>query len=132
MFDRVRAAGMDVWFHTDGHVNDILGDLIETGVNVVNCQVAAMGHEWIRGNARGKVAFRTDIDRQFILPFGTPAQVKEEVQRTFEACGTAEGGIVACGEIGPDVPLENVRALYEAFGEYDPVKRGQGTDGQDF
>jgi uroporphyrinogen decarboxylase len=124
MFDRVRAAGMDVWFHTDGFVNDILGDLIEIGVNVVNCQVAAIGHEWIRNNARGKVAFRTDIDRQFILPFGTPAQVKEEVQRTFEACGTAEGGIVACGEIGPDVPLENIRAMYEAFGEYDPVKRG--------
>jgi uroporphyrinogen decarboxylase len=122
MFDRVRAAGMDVWFHTDGHVNDILGDLVEIGVNVLNCQVAAIGHEWIRCNARGKVAFRTDIDRQFILPFGTPAQVKEEVQRTFEACGTADGGLVACGEIGPDVPLENIRAMYEAFGEYDPVR----------
>ena len=38
---------------------------------------------------RGKVAFRTNIDRQHVMPFGSPAQVKEEVHRTFEACGTA-------------------------------------------
>ena len=27
-------------------------------------------------------------------------------------------GIIACGEVGPDVPLENIRAMYEAFREY--------------
>ena len=36
---------------------------------------------------RGKVAFRTDIDRQRVLPVASPTEVKEEVQRTFEACG---------------------------------------------
>jgi hypothetical protein len=74
-----------------------------------------VGHDWIAANARGKLAFRTDIDRQFIMPFGTPVQVEEEVQRVFEACGTPQGGIVACGEVGPDVPLANIRAMYEAF-----------------
>ena len=53
-----------------------------------------------------------------MLPFGSPSQVKEEVFRTFEACGTVQGGIVACGEVGPDVPLENISAMYEAFREY--------------
>jgi len=43
---------------------------------------------------------------------------KGEVHRTFEACGSSKGGIVACGEVGPDVPLENIRAMYEAFREY--------------
>jgi hypothetical protein len=38
--------------------------------------------------------------------------------RTFEACGTAEGGLIACGEVGPDVPPANIRAMYEAFHEY--------------
>ena len=118
MFQRMHEAGMDVWFHSDGRINNVLGDLIEIGVNVINCQVAVVGHDWIAANARGKVAFRTDIDRQHVLPFGSPAQVKEEVHRTFEACGTSQGGIVACGEVGPDVPLENIRAMYEAFREY--------------
>jgi uroporphyrinogen decarboxylase len=118
MFKRVHDAGMDVWFHTDGRVNEILGDLIEIGVDAINVQVAVVGLDWIAANARGKVAFRTDIDRQHVMPFGSPAQVKEAVHRTFEACGTPAGGIIACGEVGPDVPLENIRAMYEAFREY--------------
>jgi uroporphyrinogen decarboxylase len=118
LFERVHAAGLDVWFHTDGTVNEIIGDLIEIGVDVVNVQAAVVGHDWIARNARGRVAFRTDIDRQRILPFGSPAEVKEEVHRTFECCGTRHGGLIACGEVGPDVPLENIRAMYEAFREY--------------
>jgi len=118
MFKRVREKGMDVWYHTDGQVRDIFGDLIEIGVQVINCQVPVVGHEWIAQNVRGRVAFRTDIDRQRIMPFGSTSEVKEEVHRTFEACGSSKGGIVACGEVGPDLPLANIRAMYEAFREY--------------
>jgi hypothetical protein len=117
MFERTHGAGMDVWFHSDGAVDEIIGDLIEIGADVLNVQTAVVGHDWIARNASGRVAFRTDIDRQRVLPFGSPSEVREEVQRTFEACGTAQGGIIACGEIGPDVPLENIQAMYEAFRE---------------
>ena len=48
----------------------------------------------------------------------SPSQVKEAIHRVFEACGTPEGGLIACGEVGPDVPLANIRAMYEAFREY--------------
>jgi uroporphyrinogen decarboxylase len=118
MFKRVHDAGMDVWFHTDGYIKNIMGDLIEIGLDVINAQVPVIGYDWVARNARGKLAFRTDLDRQYVLPSGSPAQVKEEVHRTFEACGTTEGGVIACGEISPEVPLENVRAMYEAFLEY--------------
>ncbi len=118
MFKKVHKAGMHVWFHSDGHINDIIPDLIEIGADVINCQISVIGHEWVSQNMRGKVAIRTDIDRQYILPFGSPEEVKEEVRRTFEACGGLEGGIIACGEIGPDVSLKNIRAMYEAFLEF--------------
>jgi len=52
------------------------------------------------------------------MAFGSPSQVKEEVHRTFESCGTSQGGLIACGEVMPDVPLGNVWAMYEAFREY--------------
>ncbi len=118
MFRRVKDAGMHVWFHSDGRINDIIGDLIEIGVDVINSQTKVVGLDWVAQNARGRVAFRTDIDRQHAMPFGSPSEVKEEVHRTFEACGTPDGGIIACGEVGPDVPMENIRAMYEAFREY--------------
>jgi uroporphyrinogen-III decarboxylase len=117
MFRIVHDAGMDVWFHSDGKINAILPDLVEIGVNVINCQVRLVGFDWVASNLRGAVAFRTDIDRQRVLPFGAPDEVKAEVHRTFAACGSPQGGIIACGEIGPDVPLENIRAMYEAFRE---------------
>jgi uroporphyrinogen decarboxylase len=118
MFKRVREAGKDVWFHSDGFINEIAGDLVEIGVNVLNFQVAVCGHDWAERNLRGRLAVRTDIDRQRILPFGVPSEVRDEVARTLACCGTAEGGLIACGEIGPDVPFENIRAMYEAFREF--------------
>jgi len=118
MFRRAKAAGKDVWFHSDGFIREIIGDLVEIGVDVLNFQVAVVGHDWAARNVRGRVAVRTDIDRQSVLPFGTPDEVAEEVERTFAACGTAEGGLIACGEVGPDVPLDNVRSMYEAFRRY--------------
>ena len=129
MFKRVRDAGKHVWYHIDGRVNQILPEFVEIGARVVNCQVYVVGHEWIRANLRGKVAIRTDIDCQHVLPFGSPSQIKEEVNRTFDACGTQDGGLIACGEVGPDVPLENIRALYEAFAEFGTCARCGCDDG---
>lgn len=117
MFSRVKRAGLDVWFHSDGNILAILPDLVELGVDVMNCQATLIGLENMRQFA-GSMCFRTDIDRQKVLPFATPARVKEYVFELFDALGTPEGGIVACGEVIEDVPLENIRAMYEAFLEY--------------
>jgi len=126
MFRRVHEAGMDVWYHSDGQISDIIEDLIEVGVDVINCQTSVIGLDWVESNVRGRVAFRTDIDRQRVLPFGSATEVREEVQRVFEACGTRAGGIIACGEIGPEVPLENIIAMYEAFAEYGSYSQAAG------
>ena len=48
----------------------------------------------------------------------SPAEVKRYVDRLFHDLGTPDGGIVACGEISEDVPLENIEAMYEAFLEF--------------
>jgi hypothetical protein len=118
MFAKVTAAGRDVHFHSDGNIIDIIPDLIEMGVKVINCQAAVIGLDTLQREFAGKVCFRTDLNRQEIVPFGTPAQVKAHVRDVFDHVGTPQGGIIACGEIGPDTPLENIRAMYEAFVEY--------------
>jgi hypothetical protein len=117
MFARVKAAGLDVWFHSDGNILDILPDFLELGVDVLNCQASAMDRSELRSYA-GRICFRTDIDRQNVLPYVSPAEVKDYVFELFDDLGTPNGGIVACGEISEDVPLDNVRAMYEAFMEY--------------
>jgi uroporphyrinogen decarboxylase len=118
MFDRVNGAGVDVHFHSDGCIIDIIPDLLDLGVKVLNCQASVIGYDVLKKNFAGKVCFRTDLDRQKVMPFGTPAQVRKHVRQVFDHLGTPRGGIIACGEIGPDTPLENIRAMYEAFLSY--------------
>jgi hypothetical protein len=114
MFSRVKQAGLDVWFHSDGNILKIMPDLVELGIDVLNCQATLMGLGNLKPFA-GKLCFRTDIDRQHVLPYQKPAEVKRYIFELFEALGTPAGGIVACGEVIEDVPLENIRAMYEAF-----------------
>jgi uroporphyrinogen decarboxylase len=118
MFYKVKSKGLDVWYHSDGNILEIIPDLIELGVDVLNCQASVMDLDQLSSFA-GKISFRTDIDRQKVLPFVSPAEVKEYVFSLFHHLGTPYGGIIACGEISEDVPLENIRAMYEAFTEFE-------------
>ncbi len=118
LFDKVISAGVDVHFHSDGFINEIIPDLIEMGVKVINCQVNVIGLKHIRDNFRGKICFRTDLDRQHALPFGKPDEIEKHIHEVFDHLGTPDGGIIACGEIGPDIPLVNIRAMYNAFLNY--------------
>jgi len=115
MFERVRNAGMDVHFHSDGYVVDIIPDLIDLGVSVVNVQSNCMGNEELGRRFKGRLCFRTDLDRQRVMTFGGPAEVKRHIGELFRALGSEKGGIIACGEIGRDTPLDNIKAMYEAF-----------------
>ena len=118
MFERVRAAGVDVHFHTDGYVTDVVPDLVDLGVSVINCQSNCMGNEELGRRFKGQVCFRTDLDRQKVLTFGSPAEVRAHVDEVFRSLGSERGGIIACGEIGRDTPLDNIKAMYEAFMEF--------------
>jgi len=118
MFDKVKAAGVDVHFHSDGQIVEIIPDLLALGVDVLNCQATVVGLSVLKKEFAGNVCFRTDLDRQRIMPFGTPDDVRTHVFDLFDHLGTAHGGLIACGEIGPDIPLENIKAMYGAFADY--------------
>jgi uroporphyrinogen decarboxylase len=115
MFEKVKGAGLDVHFHSDGQIIDIIPDLLDIGVDVLNCQAVIIGVDVLKKEFSGKVCFRTDLDRQKILPFGKPSEVKAHILDLVGHLGKPSGGIIACGEIGPDIPLENIKVMYETF-----------------
>jgi len=121
MFEPARARGKHVHFHTDGFTWEIMHDLMEIGVDVLNVQHTCMGVEKIGKEFGGKAAFRSDLDRQHILPHGTRQEIRDHVKEVIECLGSYGGGLIGHGEIAPDVPLENIREMLEAwreFGEY--------------
>ena len=82
MFSKVKREGLHVWYHSDGNILEIMPDFIELGVDVLNCQASVMDMNEL-GKYAGKIAFRTDIDRQKVLPFVSPREVKEYVFKLF-------------------------------------------------
>jgi hypothetical protein len=117
IYGRCHAAGFDVYMHTDGHIWEIIPDLVDCGVNVVNPQVRANGLENLARVCKGKVCINLDLDRQ-LFPFATPAQLDAHVRECVAALGSPEGGLWLVAEMGEEVPLENVDAICTALEKY--------------
>jgi len=117
LYGLVRRAGHYVYMHSDGHFFEVIPDLVECGVNVVNPQFRANGLANLEAVCKGKVCVDLDLDRQ-MMPFCTPADLDAHVRDAVEALGSPAGGLWIKGEVGPDVPLENVEALCNALETY--------------
>lgn len=111
----IRKAGKFVFFHSDGYIQPIIPDLIEIGVDALNAQLFCMDIEQLGDQFRGEITFWGEIDRQSILPFGTPQDVESAVQRVRSALETKEGGVIAWCEWGNDVSGENIEAFFKAW-----------------
>jgi hypothetical protein len=114
LFGFCREADVPIYLHTDGHILEIIPDLIEVGVRVLNPQFRANGLEGLQEMAKGRVAIDQDLDRQ-LFPFATPSQIEEHIGQVFEALYMPQGGLMLCAECGPDVPLENIDAICTAL-----------------
>lgn len=111
-------------FHTCGSVVDIIDDLIEIGVEVLHpVQVSAAGMDpaMLKRKHGDRLAFWGAVDTQQVLPHGDVDSVTEEVELRIEQLGR-EGGYVlgAVHNIQPDVPLENILAMYRHARVYSP------------
>ena len=125
-----RQAGHTVYMHSDGHMVEIIPDLVDCGVNVINPQVRANGLHALAQACKGKVCVDLDLDRQ-LFPFCTPQEIDDHVRQAVEALGSPEGGLWLKAEIGLDVPLENVEALCSALEKYRSYFRAPRSVGRE-
>lgn len=116
MFRIIRDAGKQVWFHSCGNVTDIIGDLIDAGVNVLNpVQPQAMDVDYLAKEFGGKICFYGGVDVQGTMIHGTTQDVKDEVLHLVDIFGSKNGGYMlsTSHSIMPETPLDNIIALYE-------------------
>jgi uroporphyrinogen decarboxylase len=106
--------GKSIWMHSDGYILDILPDLVELGLDAVNCQVACMGAQTLGAQFRGRLTFWGEVDRQHLLPAGTRADIWAAV-REMKAALYQDGGVIAQCEFGPGASPDNVAAVFEAW-----------------
>ena len=118
MIDRIHALRGRVLFHSCGAINAFIPRLIELGVDVLD-PIQPVGPdmqpEKLKAAYGRQLSFHGGIDMQHLLPHGTPEQVTAEARRYCERLGAGGGYILGPAHLfQPDVPPENILALYRA------------------
>lgn len=117
MMDLVHQAGAFVFHHSDGAVRPILPDMIEAGIDILNpiqWRCEGMGREGLKRDFGSRVVLHGGVDNQYTLPFGTVAEVRQEVLDNIRILGQGGGYILApCHNIQVVGPAENVVAMYD-------------------
>jgi uroporphyrinogen decarboxylase len=125
LFDFIKShSRAAIFLHSCGAIYKLIPDLIEAGVDILNpIQLGAVN---MGDTKKLKQEFGKDItfwgggvNSQTVLPNGTPKEVKEEVRKRMEDLAPGGGFVFASvHNIQPDVPPENIVAMWEAWKEY--------------
>lgn len=118
MFGVCLNGGVHVYLHSDGRVIEVVQDLTRAGVDILNIQDRVNGIENIAKACKGKVCIDLDIDRQNLLPFGTPKQIERHIKEAVAKLGSEQGGLMLTAGLYPDAPLTNIDALCRAMEKY--------------
>lgn len=114
--DLAHAYGKYIFMHSDGYIADILPDLVEIGVDAINAQLFVMDIEDLGKRLRGRITFWGEIDRQYLLSFGSVKEIARAVQRVKDAL-YADGGVIAQCEFGAGAKPENVYQVFRSWQE---------------
>lgn len=117
MITLIRQAGVKVFHHDDGNVTKILPELVDLGIDILNpiqWRANGMDRAWLKQQYGQRLIFHGGMDNQYTLPFGTAAEVRQEVIENLRILGVDGGYILApCHNIQPVTPIENILAMYE-------------------
>ena len=126
LFDRAKRRGKLVFFHSDGNITPIVGDLVEIGIDSLNpVQPECMDQIEVKQKYGDKITIDTGVSNQKTLPFGTPEDVRNETLYALRYLAPGGGFVYGTSHYAMyDVPIENVITLYETcmkYGKY-PIR----------
>jgi hypothetical protein len=112
-----------VFKHSCGAVSKFLPSFIEAGIDILNpVQCSATGMEPVELKAKfgdHLVFWGGGVDTQHVLPFGTPAEVREQVLRRCEIFAPGGGFVFnTIHNVQAKTPVENIVAMIDAVHEF--------------
>jgi hypothetical protein len=113
--------------HSCGSVEKFFDSFIEAGFDIINpvqCSAAGMDPEALKRRYGDRLVFwGGGVDTQKTLPFGTPAQVREEVLRRCEIFAPGGGFVFnSVHNIQSGTPVANIAAMIEAVHEFNGAR----------
>lgn len=115
MYQKVRLAGKVVGHHSCGDNTEIMGDLIDIGLQVFHpLQPEAMDIRRAKKNFGRDLTFRGGIGTQGVIVFGTPEQACTEVREAVRTLSEGGGYFLETAKPLPqETPIENAIAVIE-------------------
>jgi uroporphyrinogen-III decarboxylase len=109
--------------HSCGAVSKFLPSFIEAGIDILNpvqCSAAGMDPAELKARFGDRIVFwGGGVDTQHVLPFGTPAEVREQVLRRCEVFAPGGGFVFnTIHNIQARTPVENIVAMIDAVHEF--------------
>ena len=119
IFAAVHAQGKIAIMHCCGSAADIMGDLVEIGLDVlesVQPEAAGMNSYALKRAWGDAITFWGCLGSQSTIPFGTPAQIRQEIRRLRREMSPGGGFILAPAKpLRPETPTANAVAVVEEF-----------------
>ena len=122
-FIKQRAPTAKLWFHSCGAIRPLIGDLIETGIDILNpVQKSAAGMDLVglkRDFGKDLTFWGGGVDTQRVFGTGTPQQVRDDVKRSIDALAPGGGFVFATvHNTQANVPPENFMAMWETLQQH--------------
>jgi hypothetical protein len=104
-----------VFFHSEGDISDIFGDLVKLDIDAIHSQLGLMNVERLTKRYRGRVTFWGEIDRGQLENPGTPEEFRETVLALRRELDFGHGGVIAQCSWNSGVRLQTVAAFFEQW-----------------
>lgn len=115
-----------VFHHDDGAIASLIPWLLDKGIEILNplqWHLPGWDLKKIKSDNKDKLCYHGGIDNQHVLPFGTEAEVRNEVRECIDSLFTDKTGYILapCHNFQANTPLENILAMYDEAKKYGTV-----------
>lgn len=120
LFQKVKSKGKYVILHSCGDLREIMGDLVEMGLDVYNTvQPEIYDLPTLKREYGKDLTFYGGISTQQFLPFASADECADMAKNVIEIMAKDGGYILsATHAVTPDIPVENVRAMVDTAKKY--------------
>jgi hypothetical protein len=115
----IKKAGLDIFFHSCGHILPLFDDLADLGINVIWPQLGNNDNKILADKCRQrKICIELHMDRQKLMSVARPEEIDDAVAEAKAIFGSAEGGIIFHAEIDNGFTFERLKTLLRSFQKY--------------
>lgn len=114
------SAGVPVFFHSDGKIDDVVEDLIEMGLNCLNpMDPSGVDYREYKKRYGDRLCLSGNVDIEFPLANGTPDDIEQDVKEHMKVLKPGYGYVATCSHsIVNYIPHENFIAYINAIHKY--------------